>query len=284
MLLEVKNLKIAFNAESGYTKAVNGVNFSLEENQTLCIVGESGSGKSITSLAIMGLLDKEAVIESGEIIFQGKNLLTLKEKELRRIRGSKIAMIFQEPMTSLNPSLTIGYQIDEALKLHQKDLNKKQRKEKILKILEIVGIKEPEKKVKEYAFKLSGGQRQRVMIAMAMVCKPSLLIADEPTTALDVTIQSQVLELMKELQLQNKMSILFITHDLGVVSHIADKIIVMYKGEIVESGNCKEILKTPLHSYTKALLGSIPSNAKPKSRLNFVDETIDYLSFQKEIR
>ncbi|WP_169940276.1 ABC transporter ATP-binding protein [Campylobacter sp. RM15925] len=284
MLLEVRNLEVGFESELGYTKAVNDVSFSLENNKTLCIVGESGSGKSVTSLSIMRLLDKEARIKRGEILFNGTNLLSLKESGMRNIRGSQIAMIFQEPMTSLNPSLTIGYQIDEALKLHQPNLSKKARALKVIESLEMVGIKEPEKRVKEYAFKLSGGQRQRIMIAMAMVCKPQLLIADEPTTALDVTIQAQVIELMKDLQRANNMAILFITHDLGVVSNIADDVIVMYKGQIVESGGVKEVLKDPRHPYTKALMGSIPKEGERKTRLEFVDENINYLEFKKEIR
>lgn len=284
MLLEVKNLEVGFESELGYTKAVNDVSFSLENNKTLCIVGESGSGKSVTSLSIMRLLDKEARIKRGEILFNGTNLLSLKESGMRNIRGSQIAMIFQEPMTSLNPSLTIGYQIDEALKLHQPNLSKKARALKVIESLEMVGIKEPAKRIKEYAFKLSGGQRQRIMIAMAMVCKPQLLIADEPTTALDVTIQAQVIELMKDLQRANNMAILFITHDLGVVSNIADDVIVMYKGQIVESGGVKEVLKDPRHPYTKALMGSIPKEGERKTRLEFVDENINYLEFKKEIR
>ncbi|WP_172201301.1 ABC transporter ATP-binding protein [Campylobacter sp. RM16188] len=284
MLLEVRNLEVGFESELGYTKAVNDLSFSLENNKTLCIVGESGSGKSVTSLSIMRLLDKEARIKRGEILFNGTNLLSLKESGMRNIRGSQIAMIFQEPMTSLNPSLTIGYQIDEALKLHQPNLSKKARALKVIESLEMVGIKEPAKRIKEYAFKLSGGQRQRIMIAMAMVCKPQLLIADEPTTALDVTIQAQVIELMKNLQRANNMAILFITHDLGVVSNIADDVIVMYKGQIVESGGVKEVLKDPRHPYTKALMGSIPKEGERKKRLEFVDENINYLEFKKEIR
>ncbi|MFL1707226.1 ABC transporter ATP-binding protein [Campylobacter sp. MOP7] len=284
MLLEVRNLEVGFESELGYTKAVNDVSFSLENNKTLCIVGESGSGKSVTSLSIMRLLDKEARIKRGEILFNGTNLLSLKESGMRNIRGSQIAMIFQEPMTSLNPSLTIGYQIDEALKLHQPNLSKKARALKVIESLEMVGIKEPAKRIKEYAFKLSGGQRQRIMIAMAMVCKPQLLIADEPTTALDVTIQAQVIELMKDLQRANNMAILFITHDLGIVSNIADDVIVMYKGQIVESGGVKEVLKDPRHPYTKALMGSIPKEGERKTRLEFVDENINYLEFKKEIR
>lgn len=284
MLLEVKNLNIGFKSDLGYFNAVNDINFSLGENKTLCIVGESGSGKSVTSLAIMGLLDKNAVINSGEIIFNGQNLLNLRQKELRNIIGSQISMIFQEPMTSLNPSLTIGYQIAETLKIHQPNLSKKEREKKVIESLEMVKIKEPHKKAKEYPFKLSGGQRQRVMIAQAMVCQPKLLIADEPTTALDVTIQAEVLKLMQDLQKEHNMSILFITHDLGVVSGMADEIVVMYKGFVLETGSVKDVLYDPKHPYTKALLGAIPEGKKPKSRLDFVDENVDYLSFKKEIR
>jgi len=286
MLLEVKNLKTEFFTQKGTIAAVNGIDFEIKQGQTLCIVGESGSGKSMTSLSIMGLIEKPGKISQGEIIFEGKDLIKLCENEKRDIRGKDISMIFQEPMTSLNPSYTIGYQIDEALKLHQKNLNKEQRKKRVIQLLEEVGIPFAQDKYNEYPFKLSGGQRQRAMIAMAMACKPKLLIADEPTTALDVSIQAQILDLMSDLKKKNGTSILFITHNLGVVSQIADVVVVMYKGMIVEKASAKEIFENPKHPYTKALLNSvlIPGRVKRKSRLETVDENIDYHSFKKEIR
>ena len=286
MMLEVKNLKTYFHSDSGLNKAVNDVSFSLPRGKTVCIVGESGSGKSITSLSIMGLVESPGQVESGEILLEGINLLNLSEKELRTVRGSQIAMIFQEPMTSLNPTYTVGFQIDEVLKLHQSQLNKQERYAKVIDALQLVGMPNPEEKYNEYPFKLSGGQRQRVMIAMAMACEPKLLIADEPTTALDVTIQAQVLELMKKLQTDKGTSILFITHDLGVVAQMADFVVVMYKGEVVEQASAKELFSDPRHPYTKALLGSIPMPGRVprKSKLDTVDDSLDYLSFPKEIR
>lgn len=285
MLLEVRNLTTRFYQDEKITTAVNDISFTLEQGKTLCIVGESGSGKSMTSLSLMRLIEKPGKIDSGEVLFQGVDLLKIDIRKMRQIRGGSIAMIFQEPMTSLNPSFTVGFQIDEALKLHQKDLNKKQRKEKAIEALAKVGIKKPEERYYQYPFKLSGGQRQRVMIAMAMVCKPKLLIADEPTTALDVTIQAQVLKLMRDLQKQNNTAILFITHDLGVVYQMADDVIVMYKGHMLESASKDELFKNPTHPYTKALLNSIPNiNSKPKERLSTVDESVDYLKFQRALR
>ncbi len=285
-LLEVKNLKTYFYSDAGVNKAVDDVSFEIPKGKTVCIVGESGSGKSITSLSIMRLIEHPGKIEGGEILLENKNLLKLSENEMRKVRGRDISMIFQEPMTSLNPSYTVGYQIDEALRLHHKHLNKQQRFEKVVEAMELVGIPDPKEKYREYPFKLSGGQRQRVMIAIAMACEPKLLIADEPTTALDVTIQAQVLELMKDLQKKKGTSLLFITHDLGVVYQIADEVVVMYKGHIVEKASAKELFANPRHPYTKALLHSIPipGITPRKSRLATVDESVDYLSFPKEIR
>ena len=285
-LLEVKNLKTFFYSDAGVNKAVNDISFEIPKGKTVCIVGESGSGKSITSLSILRLVDHPGIIEGGEVILDGKDLLQLSDAQMRKIRGREISMIFQEPMTSLNPSFTVGYQIDEALRLHQKHLNKKQRFEKVVESLDLVGIPDPREKYREYPFKLSGGQRQRVMIAIAMACEPKLLIADEPTTALDVTIQAQVLDLMKELQDKKGTSILFITHDLGVVYQIADEVVVMYKGHIVEKASAQELFKDPRHPYTRALLHSIPvPGVTPrKSKLDTVDDDVDYLSFPKEIR
>lgn len=286
MLLEVKNLKTQFFTDKGVITAVNGIDFQIEDGKTVCIVGESGSGKSITSLSIMQLLEESGKITEGEIIFEGNNLLEFTQAQMRDIRGKDISMIFQEPMTSLNPSYTVGFQIDEVLKLHQKDLNKAQRKQKVIDSFKLVGIPNAEDKYNEYPFKLSGGQRQRVMIAMAMACEPKLLIADEPTTALDVTIQAQVLELMNELKAKKGTSILFITHDLGVVAQMADEVVVMYRGHVVEKAEAKELFANPKHPYTKALLNSIPvpGKVKRKSRLDTIDENIDYLQFPKEIR
>ena len=286
MLLEIKNLLTCFYSDDDVNRAVDTVSFSIPEGKTVCVVGESGSGKSITSLSIMGLIEKPGKIESGEIIFEGVDLLKQNKKYVRSIRGDKIAMIFQEPMTSLNPSYTVGFQLDEVLRLHQKDLNKKERYDKVLESLELVAMPYPEEKYGEYPFKLSGGQRQRVMIAMAMMCEPKLLIADEPTTALDVTIQAQVLDLMRKLQKEKGTSILFITHDLGVVAQMADEVVVMYRGHVVEKASAKELFSDPRHPYTKALLASIPTpgKVKRKSRLDTVDENVDYLQFPKEIR
>ncbi|WP_305864324.1 ABC transporter ATP-binding protein [Helicobacter pylori] len=287
MILEVKDLKTYFFTDKGVNKAVDGVSFGLRKSQTLCIVGESGSGKSITSLSILGLIEKPGQIVGGSIQFLGQDLLQLKEKQMQKeIRGKKIGMIFQEPMTSLNPSYTVGFQINEVLKIHHPNLNKKERLERVVYELEHVGIPHAGDKYHEYPFNLSGGQRQRVMIAMAMVCEPEILIADEPTTALDVTIQAQILELMKELQQKKGTSILFITHDLGVVAQIADEVVVMYKGHVVEQASAKELFADPRHPYTKALLSAIPKPGKEyrKKRLETVDENIDYLSFPKELR
>lgn len=287
MILEVKDLKTYFFTDKGVNKAVDGVSFGLKKSQTLCIVGESGSGKSITSLSILGLIEKPGQIVGGSIQFLGQDLLRLKEKQMQKeIRGKKIGMIFQEPMTSLNPSYTVGFQINEVLKIHHPNLNKKERLERVVYELERVGIPHAGDKYHEYPFNLSGGQRQRVMIAMAMVCEPEILIADEPTTALDVTVQAQILELMKELQQKKGTSILFITHDLGVVAQIADEVVVMYKGHVVEQASAKELFADPRHPYTKALLSAIPKPGKEyrKKRLETVDENIDYLSFQKELR
>ncbi|TPH91894.1 ABC transporter ATP-binding protein [Helicobacter pylori] len=287
MILEVKDLKTYFFTDKGVNKAVDGVSFGLKKSQTLCIVGESGSGKSITSLSILGLIEKPGQIVGGSIQFLGQDLLQLKEKQMQKeIRGKKIGMIFQEPMTSLNPSYTVGFQINEVLKIHHPNLNKKERLERVVYELERVGIPYAGDKYHEYPFNLSGGQRQRVMIAMAMVCEPEILIADEPTTALDVTIQAQILELMKELQQKKGTSILFITHDLGVVAQIADEVVVMYKGHVVEQASAKELFADPRHPYTKALLSAIPKPGKEyrKKRLETVDENTDYLSFQKELR
>ena len=258
LVLEVKNLSTYFFTDNGVVKAVDGIDFELEKGSTLGIVGESGSGKSVTSLSIMGLLmDTTGKVVNGEILFEGKDLTKLSDKEHRKIKGNEIAMIFQEPMTSLNPVLTIGEQIIEVLMLHQK-LDRKQAREKAIEILKETGLPRVESMMDEYPYQLSGGQRQRVMIAIALVCNPKILIADEPTTALDVTIQAQILDLMQRLKEKVGTSIIFITHNLGVVAEICDHVVVMYCGRVVESGDVFSIFKEPAHPYTRGLLASIP--------------------------
>lgn len=250
VLLEVKNLKTQFKTDDGEFFAVDDVSFKLEKGKTLGIVGESGCGKSVTSLSIMRLIPTPpGKIASGEILFNGKNLLNLSEEEMRKIRGNDIAMIFQEPMTSLNPVFTIGNQISEAIELHQKGLTRQQVRAKTIEMLRLVGIPEAEKRVDEYPHQLSGGMRQRVMIAMALSCNPQLLIADEPTTALDVTIQAQILDLIRKLQREFNASMVLITHDLGVVAETCDEVAVMYAGKIVEYGSVEDIFYRPKHQY-----------------------------------
>jgi peptide/nickel transport system ATP-binding protein len=257
-LLSVKDLTVEFQTEDGIIKAVDGVSFNLNKGETLGLVGESGCGKSVTALSIMQLVAKPVgKIKSGSINFEGQDLLKMKETELRKLRGNRISMIFQEPMTSLNPVFTIGDQIMEAVRLHQ-GLNKKDALDKSIEMLKLVGIPAPEHRVFNYPHQLSGGMRQRVMIAMALSCKPDLLIADEPTTALDVTIQAQIMELMKSLQEELKMGIILITHDLGVVAETCDRVAVMYAGQIVEQASVKEIFSSPRHPYTLGLLNSVP--------------------------
>ena len=266
-ILQVKNLKTYFHTEAGLVKAVNDVSFNVEKGKTLGIVGESGCGKSITSLSIMGLVERPGKIEGGEILFEGEDLLKMTEAQMRNIRGKKIAMIFQEPMTSLNPVYTIGQQLIEALLLHEK-MTKQEAKARAIEMLKLVKIPLAERRFDEYPHQLSGGMRQRVMIAMALSCNASLFIADEPTTALDVTIQAQILELMNDLRHKLGMSIIMITHDLGVVAQMCEKIAVMYAGHIVEYGTTDEIFYNPQHEYTKGLINSIPKlNAEEKERL-----------------
>ncbi|MCI1966432.1 MAG: ABC transporter ATP-binding protein [Oscillospiraceae bacterium] len=257
-LLEVKNLRTYFHTEAGLVKSVDGVSFRVEKGKTLGIVGESGCGKSITSLSIMQLVETPpGKIEGGEILFEGENLLNKTEDEMREIRGKKIAMIFQEPMTSLNPVYTIGKQITEALLLHEK-ISKHEAKARALEMLKLVRIPLPEKRFNEYPHQLSGGMRQRVMIAMSLSCNPQLLICDEPTTALDVTIQAQILELINELKEKTGSSVIMITHDLGVISEVADDVMVMYAGKVVEQASTDEIFENPLHPYTVGLMNCIP--------------------------
>ncbi|KGR77913.1 ABC transporter ATP-binding protein [Ureibacillus manganicus] len=257
-ILEVKNLCTSFFTDEGEVKAVDGVNFFIEKGKTVGIVGESGSGKSITSLSILRLIQEPAgKIVNGEIVFKGENLLEKSKKEMRSIRGNNISMIFQEPMTSLNPTMTCGEQIAESIRIHQK-LGRKEAKEKAIEMLKLVGIPSPEKRVKQYPFELSGGMRQRVMIAIALACNPELLIADEPTTALDVTIQAQILDLIRNLQKELGTSLMIITHDLGVVAEMCETVAVMYCGKIVEYADVKTILTNPKHPYTIGLLNSVP--------------------------
>ena len=266
-ILEVKNLVVKFKTDKGLVTAVNGVNFEVYKGKTLGIVGESGSGKSVSALAIMGLIpNPPGIIASGEIIYRGRDLLKLPDNEIRAIRGNKIAMIFQEPMTSLNPVFTVGDQIEEVLALHQKELSRKERREKGIEMLKLVGIPSPEKRYDEYPHQLSGGMRQRVVIAMSLSCKPDILIADEPTTALDVTIQAQILELMKKLQDELGMGIVMITHDLGVVAETCHHVSVMYCGQIVESSDVITVFDHPQHPYSRGLLDSIPSFDSTVSR------------------
>ncbi|WP_462411476.1 ABC transporter ATP-binding protein [Neobacillus sp. Marseille-QA0830] len=256
-LLEVKELTTVFHTEDGVVPAVNGISFSVKAGETLAIVGESGCGKSVTSLSIMGLLSEPGEVIGGEVDFNQCDLLKLSKKELNKYRGNEISMIFQEPMTSLNPVFTIGNQIGEVIRKH-KGLNKREAKEKSIEMLERVGIPNAAKVASNFPHQLSGGMRQRVMIAMALACVPKLLIADEPTTALDVTIQAQILELIDSLSKEENTGVILITHDLGVVAEMADKVVVMYAGEIVEEASVKELFKNPSHPYTIGLLGSIP--------------------------
>lgn len=258
-LLEVCNLKTGFQTDDGSFVAVDDVSFTLEAGQTLGIVGESGCGKSVTSLSIMRLIpEPPGKILDGKILFKGKDLLRVSEKEMRSIRGNQISMIFQEPMTSLNPVFTIGDQIAETIALHQKNLTTDQVRQKTIEMLDLVGIPEPAKRYEQYPHQLSGGMRQRVMIAMALSCRPQLLIADEPTTALDVTIQAQILDLIRKLQTEFGSSMILITHDLGVVAETCDHVLVMYAGKVVEQGTVEDIFYRPKHHYTKGLLNSVP--------------------------
>jgi oligopeptide transport system ATP-binding protein len=257
-ILEVKDLHVSFKTYKGEVKAVRGVDFHLNKGETIAIVGESGCGKSVTSQTIMRLIpNPPGVIKQGEIIFEGTDLTKASEKQMEKIRGSEISMIFQDPMTSLNPTLTIGTQIMEGLIKHQK-LDKKTAREKAIEMLSLVGIPSPESRLDQYPHQFSGGMRQRAMIAIALACQPKVLIADEPTTALDVTIQAQIIDLMKALQEKTGTSIILITHDLGVVADIADRVVVMYAGKVVESGKLEEIFYQPKHPYTWGLLGSMP--------------------------
>ena len=280
-LLEVKDLRTSFFTDAGEVKAVNGISFQLERGKVLGIVGESGSGKSVTAYSIMQILASTGKIVGGSIKLDGVELVGIDEKIMKTVRGNKVSIIFQDPMTSLNPTYTIGHQLIEAITLHT-DRNKKQAYDRALEMLRLVNINEPEKRMKQYPHEFSGGMRQRVMIAMALACEPDILIADEPTTALDVTIQAQILELMSSLQKELGMAIIMITHDLGVVAQMCDEVIVMYAGSICEQGTADEIFYNPRHEYTKGLMRSIPTLSTAGTKLKPITGTpIDLLNMPK---
>lgn len=279
MLLQIENLKLSFATPSGEVKALNDVSLTLNQGDVLGIVGESGSGKSVTAFSLMSLTPANGKIVGGKTVFNGHTITEMSEKEMRTVRGKEVSIIFQDPMTSLNPVYTIGNQIKEVILLHT-NATKQEAQARAVELLSLVGINEPEKRLKQYPHELSGGMRQRVMIAIALACEPKLLIADEPTTALDVTIQAQILELMMELKDKLGMSIIMITHDLGVVANMCDKIAVMYAGQIVEYGETKEIFYNPKHEYTRGLLNSIPRlDAESHSKLVPIEGTpVDLLN------
>ncbi len=280
-LLEVTDLHTSFFTDAGEVKAVNGISFNLDKGKVLGIVGESGSGKSVTAYSIMQILASAGKIVSGSIKFNGQELVNAGERVMKDIRGNRISIIFQDPMTSLNPTYTIGKQLMEAILLHT-GRNKQQARERAVEMLRLVNVNEPEKRMKQYPYEFSGGMRQRVMIAMALACEPDILIADEPTTALDVTIQAQILELMKSLQEELGMAIIMITHDLGVVAQMCDEVIVMYAGSICEQGTADAIFYDPRHEYTKGLLRSIPTTTNDDQPLRPITGTpIDLLNMPK---
>jgi oligopeptide/dipeptide ABC transporter ATP-binding protein len=280
LLLQVKNLSIDFSVSSGTVQALRDVNFSLQEGEALGFVGESGSGKSVTSLALFDLLASNAIIRSGEIFYKGQDLLKFSESEKRSLRGKEIAMIFQDPMSSLNPCFTVEHQIGEVLRFHL-GFSKSQIKHRVIELLQAVGIPDPKSRLKSYPHELSGGMSQRVMIAMAMACQPKILIADEPTTALDVTIQKQILQLLQKLRKDFKMSLVLVSHDLGVIAQNTDRLLVMYAGEIVEQGLSSQIIKNPLHPYTEGLLKCLPAlhdNDDPDYRLPVIPGLVPNLA------
>ncbi len=266
-VLQVRDLHTSFFTESGEVKAVNGVSFNLGRGKILGVVGESGSGKSVTAYSIMQILADTGKVVKGEILYNGRDVLKFNKKEMDEFRGDKCSIIFQDPMTSLNPTFTVGWQLREALRLHTQYKSKSAANKRAIELLEMVGVNEPASRIKQYPFELSGGMRQRVMIAMALACEPDILIADEPTTALDVTIQAQILELMKDLQKKLGMAIILVTHDLGVIASMCDEIIVMYGGRVCERGTADDIFYRSHHEYTKGLLRSIPDVSNMKEKL-----------------
>lgn len=276
VILQVNGLKTYFFDRKGKVPAVDGVDFMIRKGETLGIVGESGCGKSVTSMSILKLLPPEGKVIEGEILFKGRDLTKCTSREMEKVRGKEISMIFQEPMTSLNPVYTVGVQIGEMIRNHEK-LSKKEVREKAIHMLKLVGIPSPEKRVDEYPHELSGGMRQRVMIAMALSCNPELLIADEPTTALDVTIQAQILELMKDLKKQLNTSIMMITHDLGVIAEMADYVLVMYAGMVMEYCDVKQLFKNPLHPYSQGLINALPRFDDVKDKLYVIEGTVPSL-------
>ncbi len=272
-LLDIQNLKITFDSERSHTEAVKGISFSIEENESVAIVGESGSGKSVTAMSLTRLLPSEPLCKiSGKILYQGNDVAQMTQSQLRKLRGKEISYIFQEPSTSLNPVFTIGYQIAEAIKLHFPE--NKNPKETVIEALRKVGIRNPEERYSSYPHELSGGMQQRVMIAMALACQPNLLIADEPTTALDVTIQKQIIDLLCEVRKSCNMSLLLITHNFGIISELCTRVIVMFRGNIVEEGSVETVLKNPQHPYTKALINCIP-------RLGMKDKKLEPIDYSK---
>ena len=273
-LLSVQDLKVYFQVDGTLSRAVDGVSYDIGKGETVCLVGESGCGKSVSALTIMGIIPQPpGKIMGGKVLFNGQNLLDLSEEDMQKIRGNYMAMVFQEPMTSLNPVFTIGDQIKEAILVHER-VDQRELNQRCIQVLKDVGIASPEERLNDYPHQLSGGQQQRVMIAMALACNPDLVIADEPTTALDVTIQAQILDLFKELQQKRQMSLLYITHDLGVVANIADRIYVMYAGIIAEQGDSSAIFHNPRHPYTQGLLASLPSRTKRGSTLHSIPGTV----------
>jgi ABC-type dipeptide/oligopeptide/nickel transport system ATPase component len=278
-LLEVRDLTVDFHNQGRSQRAVDGISFSMEEGETLAVVGESGSGKSVTALSLARLLPGPPECRiSGQVLFRGADLLALTPQQIRAYRGGEIAYVFQEPSTSLNPVFTVGYQIAEAIRLHRPEV--KDVRAEIIRVLDLVGIRNPELRWNDYPHQLSGGMQQRVMIAMAIACQPRLLVADEPTTALDVTIQAQIMDLLADLRSRLGMSVMLITHNFGIVSGFADKVIVMFRGRIVEAGRVEEVLAAPRHPYTRALLACIPRMGQKRRRL----ATIDYAAIERELR
>ncbi|MBQ7076848.1 MAG: ABC transporter ATP-binding protein [Lachnospiraceae bacterium] len=279
-LIEIKDLKVSFFTPAGEVKAVDGISYELGYNEVMGVVGESGSGKSVEAYSIIGLLQDPGRVTGGSITFEGEDLLAYTPEQMRQFRGNKVSMIFQNPMTCLNPVYTIGNQLMEALTVHDKNITKEEAKKRAIEMLELVGINNAEKRINQYPHEFSGGMRQRAMIAMALICKPKLLIADEPTTALDVTIQAQILELMKDLQKKENTSIIFITHNLGVVAEICDKVSVMYAGRIVEQAKVNDIFYNPQHPYTKGLLASQPrlDEEEPERLIPIEGTPIDLLN------